>query len=188
MKWFPILFLLPCGLAFASQDGFLRSVREVNEFLERGNGRTNYLLAVQVYSDPTDVAMLVRDETGRTVISNQRPVDGLRKGDLLEIRGYASVNPNGETWTHPMEVAVCGNEPVPAPTDIGLSELNRPENAYLPVRVSGTVFSVTPDEFDDDCIVVMLCDGDATAHFRSWTPGFISVLSLAHSPRLSASL
>ena len=162
MKWFPILLLLPCGLAVASQDGFLRSVREVNEFLERGNGRTNYLLSVQVYSDPTDVAMLVRDGTGRTVISNQQPVDGLRKGDLLEIRGYASVNPNGETWTHPMEVAVCGNEPVPAPTDIGLSELNRPENAYLPVRVSGTVFSVTPDEFDDDCIVVMLCDGDAT--------------------------
>ena len=157
-----LLILLPCGLAFAAPDGFLRSVREVNEFLEHGTGRTNYLLAVQVYSDPTDVAMLVRDETGRTVISNQRPVDGLRKGDLLEIRGYASVNPNGETWTQPMEVATCGNEPVPEPTDIGLADLNRPENAYLPVRVSGTVFSVTPDEFDDDCIVVMLCDGEAT--------------------------
>ena len=162
MRWFLALPILACGPAFAAPDGFLRTVREVNEFLERGTGRTNYLLSVQVYSDPTDVAMLVRDGTGRTVISNQRPVDGLRKGDLLEIRGYASVNPNGETWTQPMEVATCGNEPVPAPTDIGLSELNRPENAYLPVRVSGTVFSVTPDEFDDDCIVVMLCDGAAT--------------------------
>lgn len=162
MRGFPALLLLPCALASAAPDGFLRTVREVNEFLERGNGRTNYLLSVQVYSDPTDVAMLVRDGTGRTVISNQRPVDGLRRGDLLEIRGYASVNPNGETWTQPLEVATCGNEPVPAPVDIGLSALNRPENAYLPVRVSGTVFSVTPDEFDDDCIVVMLCDGEAT--------------------------
>ena len=162
MRRFLALLLLPCALASAAPDGFLRTVREVNEFLEHGTGRTNYLLTVQVYSDPTDVAMLVRDETGRTVISNQRPVDGLRKGDLLEIRGYASVNPNGETWTQPMEVATCGNGPVPAPVDIGLAALNRPENAYLPVRVSGTVFSATPDEFDDDCIVVMLCDGEAT--------------------------
>ena len=44
---------------------------------------------------------------------------------------------------------------------MGLAELNRPENAWLPVRVSGTVFSVTPDEFDDDFVVAMLCDGEA---------------------------
>ncbi len=162
MKRLLVSLLLPCGLAVASQGDGLRTVRQVNEFLERGHGRTNFVLSVQVFNDPADTAMLVRDETGRTAISNQRPVDGLRRGDLLEIRGYASVNSNGETWTQPMEVTRRGSAPVPEPVDVGLAELNAPENAWLPVRVSGKVFSVTPDEFDDDFAVVMLCDGEAT--------------------------
>ena len=162
MKRFLVPLLLPCALASAAADGVLRTAREVNEFLERGHGRTNYVLSVQVINDPADTAMIVRDETGRTAVPNQNPVAGLRKGDLLEIRGFASVNENGETWIQPMEVERRGSAPAPGPADMGLAELNRPENAWLPVRVSGTVFSVTPDEFDDDFVVAMLCDGEAT--------------------------
>ncbi len=89
MKRFLVPLLLPCALASAAPDGVLRTAREVNEFLERGHGKTNYVLSVQVINDPADTAMIVRDETGRTAVPNQNPVAGLRKGDLLEIRGFA---------------------------------------------------------------------------------------------------
>jgi len=162
-KWLLALLLLPCGLASAAQDGCLHTAREVNEFLERGSGRTNFVLSAQLINEPTEAAVFVQDRTGRTIIANQKEIRGFRKGDLLSIRGYASVNSNGETWTQPEEVTSSGNAPVPEPSEIGLSELNDPENAYMHVRVSGKVFSITADEFDNTCVVVTLCDGNAMA-------------------------
>ena len=157
------MMLLFCGQAFAEGDGCLHTAREVNEFLERGHGRTNFVLSAQLLNDPTEVAIFVQDETGRTIIANQKEVRGFRKGDMLTIRGFASVNANGETWTQPVEATASWNAPVPEPCDIGLSELNGPENAYLQVRVSGKVFSISADEFDSSCVVVMLCDDTAVA-------------------------
>lgn len=157
------MMLLFCGQAFAEGDGCLHTAREVNEFLERGHGRTNFVLSAQLLNDPTEVAIFVQDETGRTIIANQKEVRGFRRGDMLTIRGFASVNANGETWTQPVEATASGNAPVPEPCDIGLSELNAPENAYLKVRVSGKVFSIAADEFDSSCVVVMLCDDKAVA-------------------------
>ena len=160
MKRFAFPLLLPCAAAFASpDDGALRSVREVNDFLDRGHGRTNFVLSAQLINDPADTVLIVRDGTGRTAVSNRRPVEGPRKGDLLRIRGFVSVRPNGETWTEPESVDILGSEPAPAPADIGLDDLNKPENAWLPVRVAGTVYSVMPDEFDDDYRIVLLSDG-----------------------------
>ncbi len=157
------MMLLFCGQAFADGDGCLHTAREVNEFLERGHGRTNFVLSAQLLNDPTEVAIFVQDKTGRTIIANQKEVRGFRKGDILNIRGFASVNSNGETWTQPVEATASGNAPVPEPCDIGLSELNGPENAYLQVRVTGKVFSIAADEFDSSCVVVMLCDDKAVA-------------------------
>ncbi len=167
-KWLVALLLLHCGLASAAQDGCLHTAREVNDFLERGSGRTNFVLSALLINDPTEPAVFVQDKTGRTIIANQKEMSGFRKGDILNIRGFASVNSNGETWAQPVEVSASGNAPVPEPADIGLSELNDPENAYLHVRVTGKVFSVTADEFDDTCVVVMLCDG------KAMTPAILS--------------
>ena len=57
-RLFAILPLL-CGLASPAQDGSLHTAREVNEFLERGHGRTNFVLSVQLICDPAGPAVFV---------------------------------------------------------------------------------------------------------------------------------
>ena len=161
MKWFLSSLLLPYCLAAVPSDGLLHTAREVNDFLEHGQGKTNFTLSVQAIDDPQGKCFFVQDKTGQLSIGNAKVTEGVRKGDLLDMQGYASVNPNGETWCEPVEITRRGNAPAPAPVDIRLSDLDKPENAYLPVRVTGTVFSITPDEFDDSFVIVMLCDGDA---------------------------
>lgn len=161
MKLLLSFLLLPQCLAAVPSDGLLHTAREVNDFLEHGQGKTNFILSVQAIDDPQEKCFFVQDKTGRLAIGNAKVTEGVRKGDLLGIRGRVSVNPNGETWCEPEAISRLGNSPAPAPVDIRLSELAKPENAYLPVRVTGTVFSITPDEFDEAYVIVMLCDGDA---------------------------
>lgn len=164
MKRFVIFFLLVlCGhVVTASEDGVLHTVRQVTEFLERGHGQVTFELSVHLINGPSEAELIVQDETGRTMLFNRRPPVPVRRGDLLNVSGYCSVSPNGETWSQALSITPTGNVPPPETSDIALSELNKPENAFLSVRISGNVFSVTADEFDDNYVIIMLCDGEAT--------------------------
>ena len=156
-----ITLLLPWTALALPPGGALGSVSQVNEFLESGCGQTNFALSVQLVNDPAETALIVKDATGRTALANRPPAVGLHRGDLLKVAGFASVNPNGETWVQPLSFSAYGNESVPEPVDCGLAALDRPENAWLKVRVSAKVFSVTPDEFDESWSIAMLSDGGA---------------------------
>ena len=163
MKRFVIFILLALsGPVAVSADGVLRSARQVSEFLECGHGQTNFTLSVHLINEPSEAELIVQDETGRTMIFNRRPPVPVLRGDLLEVSGYCSVSPNGESWSQALSITQTGSAPPPEPSDIALSELNKPENAFLSVRISGNVFSVTADEFDDNYVILMLCDGEAT--------------------------
>ena len=164
MKRHAFFFLLAlCGSVVAvSADGVLCTTRQVTEFLECGHGQTNFTLSVQLINDPSEAGLIVQDETGRIVIFNRKPAAPVRKGDLLEISGYCSVSSSGESWSQALCITRTGSTPPPEPSDITISELNKPENAFLPVRISGNVFSVTADEFDNNYVIIMLCDGEAT--------------------------
>lgn len=150
-----------CLTAVARAD-VLRTAKEVNDFLEQGLGKADFTLSVQAISDIDRKLFFAEDRSGRIALAPAPGLGDIRKGDLLDVKGVVSINPNGEIWIEATSAVHRGRSRAPEPVELTLSDLNRPENAYRAVRVAGTVFTITPDEFDDNFVIAILCDGQST--------------------------
>lgn len=101
--------------AAAAQDGCLHTAREVNDFLERGSGRTNFVLSTLLINDPTEPAVFVQDKTGRTIIANQKEMSGFRHHSTDITKNAAVPLIGTRNSASPSAVSVIGSTPAAAP-------------------------------------------------------------------------
>lgn len=138
----------------------LRSIGEINGFLETKGGKTAYDVSGIVLSRNEESALILEDKTGRMFVYGNMTVPNVQPGDYVRLQGHAYIFTTSEPWVDVDKFEILGKGTVPPPVDIALSDLDGRRDNYRSVRVTGTVLDVCTDEIDPRYQIIFLKDGE----------------------------
>ena len=155
-----VAFVFTLSLVGSAHTVVLRSVAEINGFLETQGEKTAYDVSGTVLSRHDDDTVILEDKTGRVFVHSNKTLPKMQPGDIVRLQGHAYICTTSEPWVEANAIEILGKGAVPPPVDIALSNLDGRRDNYRSVRVTGTVLDVCTDEVDPRYQIIFLKDGE----------------------------
>ena len=103
-----IALIAALPLIGSTHAAVLRSVGEINGFLETQGEKTAYDVSGIVLSGQEDGAMVLEDKTGRMFVYGQKTLPKAQTGDLVRLQGHAYICSTSEPWVQVNTVEFLG--------------------------------------------------------------------------------
>ena len=164
MKYVYLLFLaFIVASAGASDEKVLRSIAEINEFINDATPRnTTFELKGKVLSTsplPETGEIILSDSSGeRLQLFRFLNLSQPNPGDTIMAFGVANISINHEPYLSVDDFKVIEHGPAPEPATVRLSELNASTHHLTLVQTEGIVIDTFPDEIDRRYMILLLKD------------------------------
>lgn len=173
--FYPMLLLATLRLwAIPTNQCPIRTTADLREFR---SGEKPELRVLDISAQVTRVTrktIIIEDETGRAELTYQR--GGVTPGDLVHIRGVASLSEELTPWDILKEAEVLGRHALPEPLVIPLDRLDFNRDDMKHIVTEGVVLSSFDDEIDARYRILIIKDN------RTTLPVYIQIDDFPDSP------
>lgn len=138
----------------------IRTTAELREFR---SGEKPELRVLDLSAQVTRVkkkTIILEDDTGRAELTYLH--DGVALGDLVRVRGVASLNERMIPWDHLEEAEILGRRALPEPLSVPLERLDFNRDDMKHVITEGVVISSFDDEIDAEFRILIIKDNRVT--------------------------